>query len=171
MMNNKIGHIIAAELQVRPEQILAAIQLLDEGSKVPFIARYRKEITGGLDDSHLRQLENRLRYLRELSDRKKTILRSIKEQGKLTDALSEKINDTLNKTELEDLYLPYKPKRRTRGQMAIEAGLLPLANLLWNNPDLQPETEAESYIDSGKGISDTKVALEGGSVYFDGTFY
>lgn len=161
MMNNKISHIIAAELQVRPEQILAAIQLLDGGSKVPFVARYRKEMTGGLDDTHLRQLENRLRYLRELNDRKKTVLRSIEEQGKLTDALSEKINGTLNKTELEDLYLPYKPKRRTRGQIAIEAGLLPLADLLWSNPDLQPETEAENYIDSEKEINNTKAALDG----------
>lgn len=161
MMNNKISHIIAAELQVRPEQILVAIQLFDGGSTVPFIARYRKEMTGGLDDIHLRQLEHRLRYLRELNNRKKTVLRSIKEQGKLSDALSNKINDTLNKTELEDLYLPYKSKRRTRGQIAIEAGLLSLADLLWSNLDLQPEAEAENYIDYDKGICDTNAALEG----------
>lgn len=101
---------------------------------MPFIARYRKEVTGGLDDTQLRNLETRLGYLRELEDRRQAILESIAEQGKLTDALEKAINTTLSKTELEDLYLPYKPKRRTRGQIAIEAGLEPLADLLWNEP-------------------------------------
>ena len=122
MINNQISHIIAGELNVKPEQVSAAIQLLDEGSTVPFIAHYRKEVTGGLDDTQLRTLDNRLSYLRELEDRKQTILKSIDEQGKLTPELSQSIKQTLSKTELEDLYLPYKPKRRTRGQIAIEAG-------------------------------------------------
>ncbi|OCG10071.1 RNA-binding transcriptional accessory protein [Gilliamella sp. App6-5] len=161
MINNQISHIIAGELSVKPEQILAAIQLLDEGSTVPFIARYRKEVTGGLDDTQLRTLDSRLSYLRELEDRKKTILKSIEDQGKLTPELSKSITQTLSKTELEDLYLPYKPKRRTRGQIAIEAGLEPLANDLWQNPMLAPEIEAEKYINSDQGIADTKSALDG----------
>jgi protein Tex len=161
MINKQISHIIAGELTVKPEQVLAAIQLLDEGSTVPFIARYRKEVTGGLDDTQLRTLDSRLSYLRELEDRKQTILKSIEEQGKLTPELSQSIIQTLSKTELEDLYLPYKPKRRTRGQIAIEAGLEPLANDLWQNPILDPEIEAEKYINSDKGIADTKSALDG----------
>jgi protein Tex len=161
MINKQISHIIASELTVKPEQVLAAIQLLDEGSTVPFIARYRKEVTGGLDDTQLRTLDSRLSYLRELEDRKQTILKSIEEQGKLTPELSQSIIQTLSKTELEDLYLPYKPKRRTRGQIAIEAGLEPLANDLWKNPILDPEIEAEKYINSDKGIADTKSALDG----------
>jgi protein Tex len=161
MINKQISHIIASELTVKPEQVLAAIQLLDEGSTVPFIARYRKEVTGGLDDTQLRTLDSRLSYLRELEDRKQTILKSIEEQGKLTPELSQSIIQTLSKTELEDLYLPYKPKRRTRGQIAIEAGLEPLANDLWHNPILDPEIEAEKYINSDKGIADTKSALDG----------
>ncbi|OCG12842.1 Tex family protein [Gilliamella apicola] len=161
MINNQISHIIAGELTVKPEQVLAAIQLLDEGSTVPFIARYRKEVTGGLDDTQLRTLDNRLSYLRELEDRKQTILKSIDEQGKLTPELSQSIKQTLSKTELEDLYLPYKPKRRTRGQIAIEAGLEPLADNLWQNPMLNPENEAEQYLNVDKGIADTKSALDG----------
>ncbi|WLS92599.1 Tex-like N-terminal domain-containing protein [Gilliamella apicola] len=161
MINNQISHIIAGELTVKPEQVLAAIQLLDEGSTVPFIARYRKEVTGGLDDTQLRTLDNRLSYLRELEDRKQTILKSIEEQGKLTPELSQSIKQTLSKTELEDLYLPYKPKRRTRGQIAIEAGLEPLADNLWQNPMLNPENEAEQYLNADKGIADTKSALDG----------
>ncbi|OCG41549.1 Tex family protein [Gilliamella sp. Bif1-4] len=161
MINNQISHIIAGELTVKPEQVLAAIQLLDEGSTVPFIARYRKEVTGGLDDTQLRTLDSRLSYLRELEDRKQTILKSIEEQGKLTLELSNSITQTLSKTELEDLYLPYKPKRRTRGQIAIEAGLEPLADGLWQNPMLDPVIEAEKYIDSDKGITDTKSAMDG----------
>lgn len=161
MINNQISHIIAGELTVKPEQVSAAIQLLDEGSTVPFIARYRKEVTGGLDDTQLRTLDNRLSYLRELEDRKQTILKSIDEQGKLTPELSQSIKQTLSKTELEDLYLPYKPKRRTRGQIAIEAGLEPLADNLWQNPMLNPENEAEQYLNADKGIADTKSALDG----------
>jgi protein Tex len=161
MLNKQISLIIAGELTVKPEQVLAAIQLLDEGSTVPFIARYRKEVTGGLDDTQLRTLDARLSYLRELEDRKQTILKSIEEQGKLTPELNQKIINTLSKTELEDLYLPYKPKRRTRGQIAIEAGLEPLADDLWQNPTLDPEMEAEKYVNSEKGIADTKSALDG----------
>lgn len=160
-MMNAINTIIATELKIKPEQVLATIHLLDEGSTVPFIARYRKEATGGLDDTQLRQLEIRLCYLRELNDRKKTILKSIGDQGKLTEALTEKIHQTINKTELEDLYLPYKPKRRTKGQIAVEAGLTPLAELLWNDPDRVPETEAVAFIDPDKGVVDIKIALEG----------
>lgn len=133
-MNDSLSHIIASELQARTEQVDAAVRLLDEGNTVPFIARYRKEVTGGLDDTQLRQLETRLGYLRELEDRRQTILKSIDEQGKLTPQLATAINGTLSKTELEDLYLPYKPKRRTRGQIAIEAGLEPLADGLWQDP-------------------------------------
>ncbi|MBD9096756.1 MAG: RNA-binding transcriptional accessory protein, partial [Haemophilus parainfluenzae] len=121
MLNQQISQIIAAELTVQPQQILAAIQLLDDGNTIPFIARYRKEATGGLDDTQLRHFETRLIYLRELEDRRQTILKSIEEQGKLTDELRDKIHSTQSKTELEDLYLPYKPKRRTKGQIAIEA--------------------------------------------------
>ncbi len=160
-MKNSLSQIIAGELQVRAEQVNSAVHLLDEGNTVPFIARYRKEVTGGLDDTQLRQLESRLSYLRELEDRRQTILRSIDEQGKLTPELSDALNTTLSKTELEDLYLPYKPKRRTRGQIAIEAGLEPLATLLWQQPDQDPESVAQSYVDADKGIADTRAALDG----------
>ena len=160
-MKNSLSQIIAGELQVRAEQVNSAVHLLDEGNTVPFIARYRKEVTGGLDDTQLRQLESRLSYLRELEDRRQTILRSIEEQGKLTPELSDALNTTLSKTELEDLYLPYKPKRRTRGQIAIEAGLEPLATLLWQQPDQDPESAAQSYVDADKGIADTRAALDG----------
>ncbi|WP_047685152.1 MULTISPECIES: Tex family protein [Xenorhabdus] len=160
-MNESLSRIIAGELQAQPQQVLAAITLLDEGNTVPFVARYRKEATGGLDDTQLRQLENRLGYLRELSDRRQTILKSIEEQGKLTTELAEAINTTLSKTELEDLYLPYKPKRRTRGQIAIEAGLEPLADLLWQDPQQEPESAATAYIHADKGVADTKAALDG----------
>ncbi|MDY4506021.1 MAG: Tex family protein [[Actinobacillus] rossii] len=161
MLNQQISQIIAAELQVRAAQILAAIQLLDDGNTIPFIARYRKEVTGGLDDTQLRHFETRLIYLRELEDRRQTILKSIEEQGKLTDELREKILQTQSKTELEDLYLPYKPKRRTKGQAAIEAGLEPLADLLWNEPQHDPETAAAQFVDAEKGVTDSKVALDG----------
>ncbi|MDC9603630.1 Tex family protein [Xenorhabdus griffiniae] len=160
-MNESLSRIIAGELQAQPQQILAAISLLDEGNTVPFIARYRKEATGGLDDTQLRQLENRLGYLRELSNRRQTILKSIEEQGKLTVELAEAINATQSKTELEDLYLPYKPKRRTRGQAAIEAGLEPLADLLWQDPQQEPELAAAAYVNADKGVADTKAALDG----------
>ncbi|VTM73872.1 transcription elongation factor GreB [Raoultella planticola] len=161
MMNDSLCRIIAGELQARSEQVEAAVRLLDEGNTVPFIARYRKEVTGGLDDTQLRNLETRLGYLRELEDRRQSILKSIGEQGKLTDALEKAITTTLSKTELEDLYLPYKPKRRTRGQIAIEAGLEPLADLLWNEPSHDPETEAAKFVDADKGVADTKAALDG----------
>ncbi|WP_406875330.1 Tex family protein [Serratia marcescens] len=160
-MNDPLSRIIATELQARPEQVDSAIRLLDEGNTVPFIARYRKEVTGGLDDTQLRQLETRLGYLRELEDRRQTILKSIDEQGKLTEQLAGAINATLSKTELEDLYLPYKPKRRTRGQIAIEAGLEPLADTLWQDPQQQPEQPAERYVDAEKGVADVKAALDG----------
>ncbi|AXG41037.1 MULTISPECIES: Tex family protein [Photorhabdus] len=160
-MNESLSQIIASELQAQPQQVLSAISLLDEGNTVPFIARYRKEVTGGLDDTQLRQLETRLSYLRELSDRRQTILKSIDEQGKLTPELTEAINGTQSKTELEDLYLPYKPKRRTRGQIAIEAGLEPLADSLWQDPQQEPEQVATTFVDTDKGVADTKAALDG----------
>ncbi len=161
MLNQQISQIIAAELTVQPQQILAAIQLLDDGNTIPFIARYRKEATGGLDDTQLRHFETRLIYLRELEDRRQTILKSIEEQGKLTDELRDKIYATQSKTELEDLYLPYKPKRRTKGQIAIEAGLEPLADLLWNEPKNDPELTALSFVDAEKSVADSKAALDG----------
>ncbi|MBG3129121.1 RNA-binding transcriptional accessory protein [Proteus mirabilis] len=160
-MNESLSRIIADELSVKPQQVLSAITLLDEGNTVPFVARYRKEVTGGLDDTQLRQLETRLGYLRELNDRRQTILKSIEEQGKLTPELHSSINETQSKTELEDLYLPYKPKRRTRGQIAIENGLEPLADLLWNEPQNNPEEAAAIYINAEKGVDDTKAALDG----------
>lgn len=160
-MTDPLSRIIATELQARPEQVDSAIRLLDEGNTVPFIARYRKEVTGGLDDTQLRQLETRLGYLRELEDRRQTILKSIEDQGKLTEQLAGAINATQSKTELEDLYLPYKPKRRTRGQIAIEAGLEPLADSLWQDPQLQPEQLAEGFVDAEKGVADVKAALDG----------
>lgn len=160
-MMKDLNHIIASELQARAEQVDAAVRLLDEGNTVPFIARYRKEVTGGLDDTQLRQLETRLGYLRELTERRQSILKSIEEQGKLTGELASAINATLSKTELEDLYLPYKPKRRTRGQIAIEAGLEPLADALWQEPSHDPETLAARYADADKGVADVRAALDG----------
>ncbi|MEG0055847.1 Tex family protein [Hafnia sp.] len=160
-MNDSLSRIIASELQARPEQVDSAIRLLDEGNTVPFIARYRKEVTGGLDDTQLRQLETRLVYLRELEERRATILKSIDDQGKLTEQLAGAINGTMSKTELEDLYLPYKPKRRTRGQIAIEAGLEPLADSLWQDPQQEPDTLATNFVDADKGVADTKAALDG----------
>ena len=150
---------IAEELAVRTEQVNAAIKLLDEGSTVPFIARYRKEVTGSLDDTQLRNLESRLNYLRELEERRQVILKSITEQEKLTPELENAILSADNKTRLEDLYLPYKPKRRTKGEIAKEQGLEPLANALFNDPNLDPEQEAQSYL-SGD-VADTKAALDG----------
>lgn len=161
MMNDSLSRIIASELQARAEQVDAAIRLLDEGNTVPFIARYRKEVTGGLDDTQLRQLETRLGYLRELEERRQSILKSIDEQGKLSAELASAINGTMSKTELEDLYLPYKPKRRTRGQIAIEAGLEPLADTLWQDPSHDPEQLAAGYVDADKGVADIKAALDG----------
>ncbi len=156
-----INQIIAGELNASTEQVTAAVQLLDDGATVPFIARYRKEVTGGLDDTQLRHLEQRLSYLRELEDRRQTILNSISEQGKLTDELKADILAADTKTRLEDLYLPYKPKRRTKGQIAIEAGLEPLALSLLHNPELNPEQEALAYLNAEHQINDSKAALDG----------
>jgi protein Tex len=158
---NKIYAIIAKELGVLNQQVTAAVELLDEGSTVPFISRYRKEVTGGLDDTQLRTLDERLRYLRELEDRKLAILKSIDEQGKLTPELSNLIHHAETKNVLEDLYLPYKPKRRTKGQIAIEAGLLPLADQLFNDPSQDPVVLALAYVDAEKGVPDIKSALDG----------
>ncbi|WP_412777821.1 Tex family protein [Thalassospira lucentensis] len=152
---------IAEELSVRPEQVIATIEMLNEGSTVPFIARYRKEKTGGLDDTQLRTLEERLRYLTELESRRSSVLESIREQDKLTPELEAAINEADTKTRLEDLYLPYKKKRRTKAQIAREAGLEPLADGLFSNPTHDPETEAAKYVDAEKGVEDTKAALDG----------
>lgn len=158
---DSINKRIAAELGVLPQQVAAAVALLDEGSTVPFIARYRKEVTGSLDDTQLRHLEERLRYLRELDERRAAILASIEEQGKLTPELTREINEADTKTRLEDLYLPYKQKRRTKGQIALEAGLGELADGLFNDPTLNPETEAARFVDAEKGFADVKAVLEG----------
>lgn len=160
-MSKAICHQIAQELNVRPEQVIAAVTLIDDGNTVPFIARYRKEVTGGLDDTQLRNLDSRLAYLREMDDRRQTILKSIQEQGKLTPELEQAILSADSKNRLEDLYLPYKPKRRTKGQIAIEAGLEPLADTLWTQPNTDPESEAAKYINAEKGVADSKAALDG----------
>lgn len=152
---------IANELNVEQKQVNAAVELLDGGATVPFIARYRKEATFGLDDAQLRTLEQRLGYLREMQERKVVILKSIDEQGKLTPELSHKIQGAENKTELEDLYLPFKPKRRTKGQIAIEAGLEPLADKLFADQQLDPQVEAESFVNPDAGVADVKAALDG----------
>ena len=152
---------IATEIAARPEQVAAAIALLDEGATVPFIARYRKEVTGALDDTQLRTLDQRLSYLRELEERRQVILNTIAEQGKLTAELEQQIRAADNKTRLEDLYLPYKTKRRTKGQLAIEAGIQPLAQLLLSEPTRQPEQEALSYLNAEAGYADVKAVLEG----------
>ncbi|MBM4264735.1 MAG: RNA-binding transcriptional accessory protein [Deltaproteobacteria bacterium] len=161
----KITQTIAAELNVGAHQVAAAVGLLDEGATVPFIARYRKEVTGNLDDTQLRTLEERLIYLRELEERRATILASIEEQGKLTDELRASIEAAATKQVLEDLYLPYKPKRRTKAQIAREAGLEPLADSLLKNPALDPQTEAAKYVNdkpaAENGVPDVKTALEG----------
>jgi len=152
---------IATELTAQASQVRAAITLLDEGATVPFIARYRKEVTGGLDDTQLRQLEERLTYLRELDDRRATVLKTIDEQGKLNPALKQSILEAETKTRLEDLYRPYMIKRRTRAQIAREAGLEPLADLLFSDPTLNPEETAASYIDADNGVADIAAALDG----------
>jgi len=156
-----VSQKIANELSVKIEQVNAAIELLDAGDTVPFIARYRKEVTGGLDDTQLRDLNERLGYLRELIERRDTILKSIESQGKLTDSLKADLMQAETKARLEDLYKPFKPKRRTRGQIAIEAGLQPLADALFEAPTLVPNDEAIKYINDEKGIKDAKAALEG----------
>ena len=160
---------LALELAAKPVQVAAAIALLDEGATVPFIARYRKEVTGGLDDTQLRNLEERLRYLRELEERREAIVNSITEQGKMTPELLDAVMHAEDKTRLEDLYLPYKQKRRTKAQIAIEAGLAPLAEALLADPTLNPEEQAAGYLREafetadGKnpGVADAKAALDG----------
>ena len=156
-----IEHRIAQDIAARPEQVRAAVELLDGGATVPFISRYRKEVTGGLDDTQLRLLEERLRYLRELEERRAAILSSVEEQGKLTDALKNDLLGADSKARLEDLYLPYKPKRRTKAQIAREAGLEPLATGLREDPTQSPETFAENFVDAEKGIADVRAALDG----------
>ena len=157
----QIAQTIADEIGAQTAQALAAIALLDEGASVPFIARYRKEVTGGLDDTQLRNLETRLTYLRELEDRRAAVLSSIDEQGKLSDELRNEILGADTKSRLEDLYLPYKPKRRTRAQIAREAGLEPLADGLLADPGLDPQVFGATFVDSDKGVADVKAALEG----------
>jgi len=161
----KIVQTIARELGVGGPQVAAAVALLDEGATVPFIARYRKEATGNLDDTELRHLEERLFYLRELEDRRAVILGSIEEQGKLTDELRGAVEAAATKQALEDIYLPYKPKRRTRAQIARETGLEPLADALFADPTLDPETEAAKYVNdkpaAENGVPDVKTALDG----------
>lgn len=160
---------LAVELAAKPNQIAAAVGLLDEGATVPFISRYRKEVTGGLDDTQLRLLEERLRYLRELEDRRAAIIASIEEQNKMTPELLTAISLAEDKTRLEDLYLPYKQKRRTKAQIAVEAGLQPLADALLADPNLVPETVAEAYLKpafttaagENPGVADVKAALDG----------
>ncbi|PLW68349.1 Tex family protein [Pseudohalioglobus lutimaris] len=156
-----ISQRIAEELTVREAQVNAAIKLLDEGATVPFIARYRKEVTGALDDSQMRHLEERLQYLREMEERRRTILASIDEQGKLSDGLKKSIEEADTKNRLEDLYLPYKPRRRTKAQIAREAGLEPLADSLLDNPEQHPEDIAGQYINADEGFADTKAVLDG----------
>ncbi|QCO04370.1 Tex family protein [Azospirillum argentinense] len=161
MPSTSISQRIADELSVRESQVASAVKLLDEGSTVPFIARYRKEATGGLDDTQLRTLEERLSYLRELEDRRAAILSSVREQDKLTPELELQIRQADTKTRLEDLYLPYKPKRRTKAQIAREAGLEPLADRLLADPSLQPDAEAAGFVSADKGVADVKAALDG----------
>ncbi|NEN75450.1 RNA-binding transcriptional accessory protein [Pelistega sp. NLN82] len=158
---NRIIEQLAQELNVRPQQVAATITLLNDGATVPFIARYRKEVTGGLDDTILRNLEVRLVYLRELEERRLAIIRSIEEQGKMTDELLAQINEADAKQRLEDLYAPYKPKRRTRAQIAKEAGLEPLADAILNTVDSDPLTLAAEYINPEHKIEDAKTALDG----------
>ena len=156
-----IEHRIATELGVRPAQVNAAIALLDEGATVPFISRYRKEATDGLDDTQLRNLEERLTYLRDLEERRSAILASIDEQGKLTPELKAEVQDAETKQRLEDLYLPYKQKRRTKAQIAREAGIEPLALGLLEDPNLTPDDEAEKYLNPEAGFVDAKAVLDG----------
>ena len=158
---SSIAQIIAQELNVKLTQVDAAVVLLDEGSTVPFISRYRKEVTGGLDDIQLRQLNERLGYLRELAERRLSVIASIDEQGKLTPELKTAIEQADTKTRLEDLYLPYKKKRRTKGQIAIEAGLEPLADAIMADFNVDPEKLAEQYLNKEFEITDSKVALDG----------
>ena len=152
---------IAEELGVTDRQVRAAVELLDGGATVPFVARYRKEVTEGLDDAQLRTLEERLRYLREMEERREAILESIRSQGKLDDALEAQILAADSKSRLEDIYLPYKPKRRTKAMIAREAGLEPLADALLADSSLDPTATAAGYVDADKGVADAAAALDG----------
>ena len=151
---------LAAEIRVSEQQVRAAVELLDGGATVPFIARYRKEVTGGLDDIQLRELEARLSYLRELDDRRAAVLKSIDEQGKLTDALRAAIAAAPTKQELEDIYLPFKQKRRTKGQMAREFGIEPLADKLFADPTLDPAVEAAAFTKPPEVLDDGKTGAD-----------
>lgn len=152
---------IATEIAARPQQVAAAVALLDEGATVPFISRYRKEVTGGLDDTQLRKLQERLHYLRELEDRRSAVIKSVKEQEKLTPELEKAFLNAATKTELEDLYLPYKQKRRTKAQIAREAGIEPLADMLYTDPTKNPQDEAAVFINEELGFADEKAVLDG----------
>src|ERR1700681_2332555 len=165
-----IAERIAAELNVRVPQVETTIALLDGKATVPFIARYRKEATGGLDDTALRTLEDRLTYLRELEDRRAAILKSIEERGKLTPELALAIQDADTKARLEDLYLPYKPKRRTKAEIARDRGLEPLALALLHNPMRVPPEEASAYVNADRGVEDAAAALEGARAILMETF-
>jgi protein Tex len=160
-VTSSIGERIAGELGARPEQVRAAIELLDGGATVPFIARYRKEMTGALDDAQLRTLEDRLRYLRELEERRAAVIEAIRAQGKLDAELEAQLRAADSKARLEDLYLPFKPKRRTKAQVAREAGLEPLADQLLADPEGDPRAVAAAFVDPGKGVADVPAALEG----------
>jgi len=161
MDNLNFAQIIADELNVKPNQVAAAIALLNEGATVPFIARYRKEVTQGLEDNQLRQLEIRLAYLTSLQERKQTILKSLEAQQKLTPELQAAVEATFSKTELEDIYRPYKLTRNSKALKAKEAGLDPLAQALLANPKLDPLVEAQAYINAEKGIETAEAALSG----------
>src|SRR5438309_5667156 len=156
-----INRQIAEELGIREQQIDATVGLLDGGATVPFVARYRKEVTGGLDDAQLRTLEERLTYLRELEERRTAILESVREQGKLDAALEAAILAADSKGRLEDIYLPFKPKRRTKAEIAREAGLEPLANQLMAEPTNDPKIVAEAFVNAEKGVADAVAALDG----------
>ncbi|MGW8600913.1 Tex family protein [Streptomyces sp. NPDC055893] len=169
-MTTSIEARIAEELGVRERQVKAAVELLDGGSTVPFIARYRKEATEMLDDAQLRTLEERLRYLRELEDRRAAILDSVREQGKLTEELEARIRAADTKARLEDIYLPFKPKRRTKAQIAREAGLGPLAEGLLADPSVEPAAAAAAFVDPDKGVADAAAALEGARAILAETF-
>ena len=162
---------IAKTVGARVDQVRAAVTLLDEGATVPFIARYRKEATGGLDDTQLRDLQEQLIYQRELEERRAAILTALSESGKLTEELERDIWGADTKQRLEDLYLPFKPKRRTRAQIAREAGLEPLAKLLWEDPLRDPETEAEAFVSADKGVADVRAALDGARDILAEIFY
>lgn len=160
-VEQRIYQSIARDINARVEQVKAAVDLLDGGATVPFIARYRKEVTGSLDDTQLRELEERLAYLRVLEDRRATIIQSIVDQGKMTPELESELTEATTKQRLEDLYLPYRPKRRTRAAIAREAGLEPLAHSLRDNPLLDPQEQAQGYVNAQKGVEDVKKALDG----------